>query len=414
MSFFRTITAICILFIALSSCTSVDERRDAFVLHRTERIVRAMTDSELVGQIFMISLRRDLDGKIVDSSVKEMGPVTASLINEIKPGGILLYGENISTINETIALNRNMQNLSNYPLWIAIDEEGGVVSRLDSSESIANTSFKSNLEIAEIGDSQLAFSKGRIIGKELLGLGINMNFSPIADINTNPDNPIIGARAYGADPEIAAHMVSAESRGLQSENVAAVLKHFPGHGDTVRDSHDGAVSVSHDLERLKTVEFKPFAAGIDSGVVGIMVGHIGVPEVTGNNLPATFSSMLLTGILRGDLGFSGLIISDSMGMGAITIDQQQKNAIVEGFKAGIDILLNPPHPLEARDALLEALRSGEISREQVEQSVMRILIAKQQMGLWDTALDPEEDYPEDYIGSERHQKMAESIVANNS
>jgi beta-N-acetylhexosaminidase len=331
------------------------------------------------------------------------------LIRRIKPGGIILFTENISSIPQTIELVSGMQELSTLPLFISTDQEGGVVSRLTSA-ALHATVIPSQAEVGAAGQPELTEKLGALIARELRALGINMNMAPVADINTNAKNPVIGAiaRAYSSDPEKTADMVEAAVEGMQRGGISAVLKHFPGHGDTKEDSHSSLAVLPHELQRLKEVEFIPFSRGIDAGVDGIMTGHISVPAVTGGSEPATLSSVLLQDILRKDLGFKGIIITDSLVMGALSHFYGKGELAVQAFKAGVDIILRPAFPLSSYQALLESIRAGEISEQRLDESVRRILRVKVQRGLFENS-GPEGD-AEAILGNNEHRSFVEELL----
>ncbi|MCL2190051.1 MAG: glycoside hydrolase family 3 protein [Defluviitaleaceae bacterium] len=323
-------------------------------------------------------------------------------------GGIILFGDNVYSIAQVQAMSAALQAASPYlPLFIAIDEEGGRVSRVgrlfdwqipaaysilatikcdcfgaDNCEHrCVNFHAQANREAARLAHET---------GQRLTTLGINMNFAPVADVWTNPANTVIGNRAFSRDPYAAAEMVATTIYGLQRENIFAVAKHFPGHGDTYEDSHFNLAFYPHDRARFDTVEAIPFIRAIEAGVDGIMVGHISTPQLRGSApilcwkqdafengwLPATFSDFWLQDVLRGEMGFEGLIVTDALDMRALTDHFTPEQIAVGAFLAGADILLMPTHPDRAFYALLDAFREGLITLERLEASVRRVLYAK--------------------------------------
>ncbi len=368
-------------------------------------IMKTMSLEEKAGQVFMPGTGRDALGRPIRSVNRQL----QELIRRMKPGGIILFTENISDIPQTLDLVSGMQELSTIPLFISTDQEGGVVSRLTSA-ALHATMIPSQAEVGTAGRPDLAEKLGLIIARELRSLGINMNMAPVADINTNPNNPVIGAtaRAYSSDPEETADMVEAAVQGMQRGGISAVLKHFPGHGDTKEDSHSSLAVIPHELQRLQKVEFVPFRRGIDAGVDGIMTGHISVPAVTGGSEPATLSPVLLQEILRKDLGFNGIIITDSLVMGALSRFYGKGELAVQAFKAGVDIILRPAFPLSSYEALLESIRSGEISEERLDESVRRILRVKVLRGLFESAAAT--GNAEEVLGNEEHRSFVEELL----
>lgn len=340
---------------------------------RIEEIMADMSLEEKIGQMMMADFRFDDNGNPVTS-------INDSIVSDISKyhlGGVILFSENMSDYDTTKQLISDMQSNADMPMLIGIDEEGGIVSRLDNS-TIPHDSV---LPAADMnGDTQTAKSSGNSIGKTLKSLGINLDFAPVADVNTNPNNPVIGDRSYGSDPDTVSDMASAFATGLKEAGVNGVAKHFPGHGDTATDSHAGAVTSYHGMDRLEEIEFKPFQRLIDDGIPCVLVGHISLPEVTGNNTPATLSKEIVD-ILREDLNFDGVAITDAMNMGAIMDYYYNVDAAVMAVEAGMDILLMPPNLEHYQSALVEAVKSGRISESRIDESVERILSLKFDSGL---------------------------------
>lgn len=370
---------------------------------RVEEMLQEMTLEEKVGQVFIVAFRKGIGGK----PLQQMEGMVENAVLQFHPGGIILFSENIDSISQTSKLIKDMQALSTIPLFIAVDEEGGMVSRLNTSSRMHATKLPGNWELGKTEDPVLAYRTGELLGKELASLGFNMNFAPVADVNTNPKNPVIGKRAFGSEPEKVAVMVEAMVLGLQDQGVCSVLKHFPGHGDTSTDTHTGETVIQHDRERLDQVEFVPFQYGIRAGAAGIMTAHIQMPSITQGQLPATFSKDILTGILREDLEYPGLIITDALEMGAIRKYWKSGEAAVKAFEAGADILLMPQSFQEAYQGLLDAVRQGRIKESRLDESVRRILQTKLERGILDEnthALDPEIT-----LGCDEHLRLAEEI-----
>ncbi len=334
--------------------------------------IDTMNLEEKVGQLFMVDFRNNDDG----SGMTVLSQKAVEEIENYHVGGVILFAENLDTLEQTQKLTQDMQDAAEIPLFIGIDEEGGRVSRLNKS-NIPHETIPAAEEMTEPAQAEAA---GKSIGEILAEIGVNVDFAPVADVNTNPDNPVIGNRAYSSDPNQAADMVCAFLKGLQGTGVSGTVKHFPGHGDTAADSHKGEVFVSHDLERLKEVEFVPFAKAIENGVDFVMVGHIKTPNATSDNLPATLSAQAVK-FLRKDLGYDGVAITDAMNMQAITDYYGIGESTIMAVSAGIDIVLMPGDIDEAYQALLGGVKEGRISEEQLEESVRRILSLKYDKGL---------------------------------
>ncbi len=412
----KLILATIILLIILSAChnnnpmpTHIEnEKAEPTVtitmepeLDPVEEVILRMTMEEKIGQLFMVAYRNDQQGY----PVLAMDDTITESLKKYKPGGVILFSENIQNIPQTVALIDGFQKASEIPLFIAVDEEGGLVSRITKSSEMHATVFPNNAVIGKKGDTKLAKDIAAAISLEIASLGFNMNFAPIADINTNPNNPVIGKRAYGSDPEVVRKMVSAAVSGMQSNSVSSVLKHFPGHGDTVNDSHDGTASVSHSMERLLSIELLPFMDGITAGADGVMTAHILTPEIPGDNVPATLKPEILTGILREELGFEGLVITDAMNMGAITQHYEPGEAAVRAILAGADIILMPEDLQLAIAGLKAGIESGRISVERIDESLRRILRIKQKRGILEGKSNGEN--PEQVLGCTAHQQLAQ-------
>lgn len=336
---------------------------------RIAEIIEDMTPEERAGQLLMADFRQNPDG----TGMTVLSETAKEAIQTYHLGGVILFAENLDTAEQTKALTAQMQQAAELPLFIGVDEEGGIVSRLDKS----NIPHEPIPAAAEITDSRAA---GETIGKELQALGIQVDFAPVADVNTNPDNPVIGSRAFSAKPEAAAERVAAFVQGMEEMGVSACAKHFPGHGDTAMDSHDGETYVTHDLERLRTVEFLPFQAAIAAGVDFIMAGHIKTPQATTDGMPATLSAEMIQ-LLREELHFDGVLITDAMNMGAITEEYGAEESVVLAIQAGVDMVLMPADLPQAAETLAESIRNGDIPEERVEESLERILSLKYEKGL---------------------------------
>ncbi len=334
-----------------------------------QEIIDEMDAAEKAGQLIMADFRTNADG----TGMTALSDEAKDALREYYIGGVILFAENLDTKEQTQTLTADLQKAADVPLFIGIDEEGGLVSRLNKS-SIDHEVFP---PAAEMEDTAYA---GKTIGDELAELGINVDFAPVADVNTNPDNPVIGTRAFADEPQAAASRVAEFIKAMEETGVSACAKHFPGHGDTAMDSHLGETYVEHDMERLRSVEFVPFEQAITAGTDFIMAGHIKTPNATADGLPATLSSEML-GILRNDLGFDGIIITDAMNMGAIVDTYGSGESAVMAVQAGVDMVLMPADLGEAAEALTEAIKDGTISEERVNEALWHILSLKYDKGI---------------------------------
>ncbi|MEG0493287.1 MAG: beta-N-acetylhexosaminidase [Clostridia bacterium] len=300
-----------------------------------------------------------------------------ALVRDYKVANVILFAENIESAEQLRALCAEIQTLvqkeTGHPAFITIDQEGGVVSRL--SERFAAV-VPSAMAIAATGDPHNAYLAGKITGTELAALGVNFDLAPDMDVNSNPQNPVIGVRSYGDTPQTVCAYGTEMIRGLQEGGVLATAKHFPGHGDTAVDSHLSLPMVDKSEAELEALELLPFRAAIEAGVAAIMTTHILFPQIEKENVPATMSRTLMTGLLRQKLGFRGLIVSDCMMMNAIQGYYGTVNGCVAAVKAGVDLVFTS-HSVdfarEACDALMRQAESGELSMEELDASALRIL-----------------------------------------
>jgi len=310
----------------------------------------------------------------------------AEVIGDYRLGGVILYGitGNIEDVGQVAQLVFDIQTYARekgtLPLFVAIDQEGGLVNRINQGLTV----FPGNMALGAAGDEALSREAARVTARELRILGVNMNFAPVVDVNSEPANPIIGIRSFGSDPELVAQMGRAVISPYREEKVIATAKHFPGHGDTDIDSHYGLPLITRSFEELESIELYPFRSMIEGGVPAVMSAHIEVPALEpASGVPATLSQSILQGLLRVEMGFAGVIVADSLGMGAL----DQHYGIVEtallAFDAGCDILLlgadrghEPEEQIEVVQALIDAVETGRISEARLDESVRRILNLK--------------------------------------
>lgn len=350
--------------------------------------IRGMSLREKVGQMFMI--RPDaLEGRFGPAELEDNSILgTTRVSDEMREryaqypcGGFALFRKNILNPSQLMGFTEKLRALGDPAPMLAIDEEGGRIARIANHPAgFGVKKFPPMGEIAASGDESLAYEAGLTIGKYLKAYGFDIDFAPVADVNTNPRNPVIGDRAFGSDPAVAARMVPQVVAGLHESGVAACLKHFPGHGDTGTDTHTGYAETKKTWEQISDCEMIPFRAGIAAGCDLVMTAHIAAPNVTGSSEPATVSYTLLTEKLRGELGFEGLIITDALSMGAITKAYTSAEACVACIQAGIDILLMPSDYYEAFDGVVRAVETGEIPESRIDESVCRILAFKRRAG----------------------------------
>lgn len=342
-------------------------------LQRAAEIMAGMTMEEKVGQMFMLDFR-----KYQGTTVTEINEDITATIRKYTPGGIILFEENTVDALQTGRLIEDFQwNSPKIPLFMAVDQEGGIVTRMKYA-----TTMPGNMALGAAGDERLTYRVAKTIGKELKALGFNLNFAPVIDVNNNPDNPIIGVRSFGDNPELVIRLGLKFIKGLNDAGIISAVKHFPGHGDTGVDSHMDLPTIAHDMERLESVEFKPYYAMIDHQVDMIMTAHIIFPAIEeGPEIPATLSSKCLTGLLRERMGFQGVIITDALEMKAITKRYSQSQAAEMAIMAGADILLMPRDIDTTIPYIVDQVRKGIIPPARIEASVKRILALKQKRGI---------------------------------
>ena len=340
-----------------------------------ERRIREMTLEQKVGQMFMVGF-----GNPGDQPAYEINDQIRTLIQEKHVGGVILFGRNVESPEQVRKLTGELQKLAlssppGIPLLVAIDQEGGPIIRIREGVTL----FPGNMALGATRDPNLAYEAGRIAGMELRAMGINMNLAPVVDLNNNARNPVIGVRSFGEDPSWVARMAEANIRGYHAGAVLTAVKHFPGHGDTAVDSHVDLPTIARDRKRLEEADLVPFRRAIAQGADAVMSAHVTFPAFEPSGLPATLSRRVLTGLLRNELGFDGVIITDDMEMGAIAKRFGSAKAAVRAIRAGADMVL-VCHTLsvqkESIEAVTQAVRSGEISEERIDQSVRRILKLK--------------------------------------
>lgn len=303
------------------------------------------------------------------STAIQAGEGTQKALAEYAVGGIVYFSKNIQSEEQIRQMIENTQLYTRYPLFIAVDEEGGSVSRV--ADAGIGTRVDTAQAIGQTGDANNAYQAGSTIGGTLSGLGFNLDFAPVADLNS-VENGVLGSRAYGSDAATVSPFVTSMMQGLADQKVTACLKHFPGIGSTTQDTHDGMASTDRSLEDFRANEFAVFQAGIDAGADMIMVGHISAPALTGDNTPCSMSSAVVTDILRNEMDFKGVIISDALNMSAISEYYESDVAAITALRAGCDMLLMPEDFEKAYNGVLQAVQDGTISEERINDSLRRI------------------------------------------
>ena len=304
----------------------------------------------------------------VTTAVKA-GDGTREALSKYAVGGIVYFAKNIQSEDQLKTMISNTRSFSKYPLFICVDEEGGSVSRIAGSGLASKVD--SAQKVGQTGDPNNAYVAGSTIGGYLADLGFDLDFAPVADI-ANVDNSVMTGRSYGSDAASVATFVTSMMLGLEEQEVTACLKHFPGIGSTAQDTHDGIAVSNRSAEEFRANEFVVFQAGIDAGANMIMVGHMAAPSLVGDNTPSSMSSIIITDILRKELGFEGVVITDAMNMSAISKYYESDQAAITALKAGCDMILMPDDFEQAYNGVLQAVKEGVISEERVNDSLRRV------------------------------------------
>ena len=343
--------------------------------------LQTMTLEEKVGQMFFVT-----PGSLVNPTTKAANQFTQatdgmlSSIDTYAPGGIILMSGNIENDAQVTELIKACQERTKLSLFVGVDEEGGIVSRLGGCAGISMENVGPMQDIGMTGDPEQAYEVGKTLAEGLQRYGFNLDFAPDADVLTNPQNYEIGNRSFGNDASLVAQMVGEEVRGLQEQGVSAVAKHFPGHGAVSGNTHKNLQQVDTTLEEMEAVEFLPFEKAIEEDVDAILISHLALSEVNPAE-PSTLSKEVVTGYLREKLGYQGVVITDSFQMGSITKNYSQEEAAQKAVLAGCDMILMPQDYNACYQGILNAVAEGQISEERIEESCRRILLAKIKRGI---------------------------------
>jgi beta-glucosidase-like glycosyl hydrolase len=352
--------------------------------------VADMSLTEKVGQLFVPTFSSE--------------PAAKAMIKKYHVGGLIYFPGNMRGPKQTAAQSNALQKASKVPLLLGVDEEQGIVSRTPFI-----TSFPGNMALGASRDPALARAAAQVTGAELRAVGINQNYAPVADVNVNPHNPVIGVRSFGSDPAQVSKMLGGAIAGYQAAGVAATAKHFPGHGDTDTDSHTGLPVIKHSRKTWERLDAPPFKAAIAGGVDAIMSAHIVVPGLDESGDPSTLSRTVLTGLLRDTLGYKGVIVTDSLEMAGARRKYPDTMVPVRAVNAGADQLLMPPNLPRAHAAVVKAVRSGKIPEKRLDDAVARILRLKERRGLFSgTRADP--DRADKIIGSAANKATVRRVA----
>ncbi|MDR1329973.1 MAG: glycoside hydrolase family 3 protein [Oscillospiraceae bacterium] len=355
---------------------------DEYISARASEILASMTDKEKLYQLFFVTPEALTGYK----RVYQAGNATKTALERYPVGGIVYFESNIDTPGQISDMLAKTQELSKIPLFLGVDEEGGRVARISSQRAMGFDAIPPAAELGASGDPDAAYSAGVKLGDMLSSLGFNMDFAPVADVLTNPANTEIGDRSFGSDAALVAEMTASfveglHTAGLPAGGIASALKHFPGHGGIEGDSHAGYVESSKTADELRQTELLPFAAGIAAGADFVLVSHLSATGIDASGEPSSLSSAVVTGLLRNELGFGRIIITDSLSMGAVTDAHTGEEAAVLAVQAGADMLLMPPDLQKAAAALEAAVADGRLTTDRIDESVLRILYVKLERGI---------------------------------
>ena len=352
---------------AVAARAAVDER------------IGAMTLEQKVAQLFIVTPEALVEGV---SQVTQAGDMTREGVTAHPVGGIVYFAQNLLDPEQTTTMLANVKQFyadaGNVAPFIAVDEEGGTVVRVADNEAFGAQDVGDASALGSAGDTEAAKRAAEQIADYLMPLGFNLDFAPVADVVDPLRSDTMGLRSFSSDAAVAADMVRAEVEGFRDKKMLCCAKHFPGIGAAAGDSHEGAITIEATNEELETVDLVPFRAAIEAGVPMIIVGHVSLPNIVGDSTPAPLSSAVVQGMLRDSLGYTGIIVTDSLSMGAITNYYTPAEAAVAALKAGCDIPLMPERFDEAYQGVLDAVQAGKLTEERLDESLIRILSAKQE------------------------------------
>lgn len=343
-----------------------EESQKAVLDEVIESVIAEMTLEEKTAGLFIVTP----EGITGVNTAVQAGDGTKKALEEYPIGGLIYFQKNIKSEEQIKKMIENSKAYCKYPLFIGIDEEGGKVSHLADSLKLDNVGPMA--DIGNTGDILKAYEAMKTVGTYMSDYGFNLNFAPVADILLNDDNTSIGDRAFSSDADIVAGMITSAMNGLEESGITACVKHFPGLGGAEKDTHNGLSVIDKSLEELRQTELVPFISAIENGANMIMVGHISLPQITGDNTPAAMSEQVISGLLRAELGYNGVVITDAMNMGAITEYYGADEAAIRALKAGADMILMPEDFKLAYEGVIAAVKDGTISEERINDSLKRV------------------------------------------
>ena len=354
---------------------------------QVEQMLESMTIEEKIAQMLIIYHK----GDVVDD-------VLVSEIENVKPGGFILFANNISTYEKTKTFVDTLQNHSEIPMVITIDQEGGSVQRMKALTDPEATVIPEMYTLGTTNDEKLAYDVGRVMAEEMRTIGVNVVFGPVVDIASDVKQSFMGKRCFGSTPDVVSKMALGLAKGMEDNHIIATYKHFPGHGDTKTDSHTSLPIIRKGLKELQGEELIPFQNAIDGGAKMIMIGHIALPELTGDYTPASLSKEIVTDLLKTEMGYNGLVVTDALNMGALTNAYSNEEIYVKAIEAGVDLLLMPHDAAEAIKCIKE-----HVPESRIDESVRKILRFKCTYLSEDYSLDVS------YLNSQNHQEVIDRI-----
>ena len=362
---------------AEETVSSESPESDPLLDNEVQTILDNMTLEDKIAQLFILYPETLVSGV---NRVTAAGEMTREAFDRRSVGGLIYMRQNLESREQVQTMLSDFQEISlsrtGLPAFLCVDEEGGKVTSVGGTEALAIPRGEDMADIGARNHPEEAYQKGEFIGGYLSELGFNVDFAPVADVLSNPENTVVKKRSFGADPKLVTAMTAAFAEGLQSKGILGSYKHFPGHGATAGDTHKGYSYTDKTLEELKACELLPFIDGISRDIPMIMVGHISLPKVIGDDTPASLSSYIMTDLLREELGYKGIIITDALAMKAVIDEYSSDEAAVRALEAGADILLLPEDFELAFQGVLQAVNEGRLSRERLDQSLQRIIRQK--------------------------------------
>lgn len=371
----------------------IEKPREKTLEEKVEEEISNMTLEEKIGQLLIISYRN-----------KEYTIDLDNILKQVKPSGFILFSENITTYDNTTNYIKQVKSTSAVPMFISIDQEGGNVQRIKNLPDANVLAIPDMYKLGQTKNIELSKNVGEVLASEISEFGINLDFAPVLDIFSNPNNKVIGQRAFGSNASLVTEMALPFAKGMENNGVIACFKHFPGHGDTNEDSHIKLPIVYKTKEQLYQRELIPFKVASQDNASMIMIAHIALPKITGNYIPASLSKDIVTGILRNELNYNGVVITDSIEMKALTDNYTLKQICNLSINSGVDIILMPENPILAVNNIKELISEGNVTEERIDESVKRILLLKHNKGLYE-----EKELHKENIGTLEHKQILKQI-----